>query len=57
MKNSDNMVPLMSSLINLNIGTKNVKRQLIAVLYKIAKKGSFLILMKRKFFSHKLKKL
>lgn len=39
MKNSDKMVLLMSSLINLDVGTKTIKRQLIAALYKIAKKG------------------
>lgn len=39
MKTSDNMVLLLSSLININVGTTIIKRQLIAVLYKIAKKG------------------
>lgn len=41
MKISDNMVPFISSLLNMNIGTTITKRQLIAALYKITKKGVY----------------
>lgn len=39
MKTSDNIVPLISSLINVDVGSRIVKRQLIAALYKVAKKS------------------